>query len=59
MSKFDTVCGLDFTFLHDNKKPNVIKNADKIRDAIINKVRDMTDEEIIHQIDFGETINNN
>tara|TARA_R100001086_G_scaffold64107_2_gene29803 strand:+ start:3599 stop:3778 length:180 start_codon:yes stop_codon:yes gene_type:complete len=58
MSKFDTVCALSFTFLHDIKKPNDIRNVDKIKDAILDKVRDMTDEEIIYQIDFGETVYN-
>ena len=58
MRKFDTVCALSFTFIHDTKKPNDIKNVDKIRNAILNKVKDMTDEEIIHQIYFGETLYN-
>lgn len=58
MSKFNTVCALSFTFLHDIKKPNDIRNVDKIRDAILDKVRDMSDEEIIYQIDFSETVYN-
>ena len=36
---------------------NVIENVQKIRYAIFNQVASMTDEEILHRIDFGETIN--
>ena len=57
MSEYNTVFALSFTFFHDSKKPNVIENVQKISYAIFNQVASMTDEEILHRIDFGETIN--
>ncbi len=55
--RFDTVCALSFTFLHGSKIPNKRKNVPAIREAILDKVSSMTDDEIIYHIEYGETIN--
>ena len=55
-NKYDTVCALSFTFKHETEKPNCEKNVKLIIDAIKDKIDRMTIDEILNQIDFGETI---
>ena len=59
MAKYDTVCYLGFTIKHDTEVPNVTENVSKIRSAILSKVASMTDEEILSEIEYGETIDEN
>jgi hypothetical protein len=56
IGKYDTVCYLGFTIKHDTKVPNVSENLSQIRSAILSKVASMTDEEILSEIEYGETI---
>ena len=56
IGKYDTVCYLGFTIKHDTKVLNVSENLNKIRLAIFSKVASMTDEEILSEIEYGETI---
>jgi len=55
-NNFDTVCWIGFTFIHETEKPDCYDNVSLIRQAIINKVASLTDDEILGEIDFGETI---
>ena len=55
-TEYDTTACLHFTFKHKTEKPNCSENADTIRQSIINKIYDMTDDEIATQIEYGETI---
>jgi len=55
-TQYDTVAYLNFTFKHKTEKPNCSENADIIRQSIINKIYDMTDDEIATHIKYGETL---
>tara|TARA_R100001509_G_scaffold101635_1_gene59628 strand:- start:49 stop:240 length:192 start_codon:yes stop_codon:yes gene_type:complete len=55
-NKFDTVCALSFTFKHETEKPNCKKNINLIKEAIKDKIDRMTIDQILGEIDFGETI---
>ena len=55
-TEYDTTAYLHFTFKHKTEKPNISENADIIRQSIINKIYDMTDDEIATQIKYDETI---
>ena len=55
-NKYDTVCALSFTFKHETEKPNCEKNINLIREAIKDKIDHMTIDQILGEIDFGETI---
>tara|TARA_R100001015_G_C4494931_1_gene71316 strand:- start:56 stop:238 length:183 start_codon:yes stop_codon:yes gene_type:complete len=56
MAKYDTVCYLGFTIKHDTEEPSVLENVRAIRSAILSKVASMTDQEILSEIEYGETI---
>tara|TARA_R100000742_G_C4268426_1_gene86797 strand:- start:149 stop:337 length:189 start_codon:yes stop_codon:yes gene_type:complete len=56
MSKYDTVCYLGFTIKHNTEEPNVLENVSKIRLAMLSKIASMTDQEILSEIEYGETI---
>ena len=55
-NQYDTLAYLGFTFKHKTEKPNCSENVDLIRRSIINKVYDMTDDDIVHWIEYNETI---
>ena len=54
--KYDTVCYLGFIIKHNTKEPDVLKNVGAIRLAILNRLARMTDKQILSEIEFGETI---
>tara|TARA_B100000965_G_scaffold390955_1_gene398514 strand:+ start:892 stop:1077 length:186 start_codon:yes stop_codon:yes gene_type:complete len=55
-TEYDTVANLSFAFKHNTKDPKSHDNVEKIRLAIITKVAFMTADEILTQIEFSETI---
>lgn len=54
--QYDTVAYLGFTFIHKTKEPNCSDNVGVIRQSIINKVASMSDDEILLDIEYNETI---
>ena len=54
--KYNTVCHLGFTINHDTEEPDGIENVGAIRIAILDRLASMTDSQILGEIEFGETI---
>ena len=54
--KYDTVCYLGFVIKHDTKEPDELENVGAIRIAILDRLASMTDSQILGEIEYGETI---
>ena len=54
--KYNTVCHLGFTINHDTEEPDELENVEAIRTAILKRLASMTDRQILGEIEFGETI---
>jgi hypothetical protein len=54
--KYDTVCYLGFVIKHDTKEPDELENVGAIRIAILDRLASMTDNQILGEIEYGETI---
>ena len=54
--KYNTVCYLGFTINHDTEEPDELENVGAIRIAILDRLASMTDNQILGEIEFGETI---
>ena len=54
--KYYTVCYLGFVIKHDTKEPDELENVEAIRTAILKRLASMTDNQILGEIEYGETI---
>ena len=54
--KYDTVCYLGFVIKHDTKDQDELENVGAIRIAILDRLASMTDNQILGEIEYGETI---
>ena len=54
--KYNTVCHLGFTINHDTEEPDEIENVGAIRIAILDRLAALTDRQILGEIEYGETI---
>ena len=54
--KYDTVCYLGFVIKHDTEEPDELENVESIRIAILKRLASMTDRQILGEIEYGETI---